>query len=132
MVSRRQLKVLGPGTADQDESRAVIEEVVAEPAGQSGFTRVQIEEDSDSEDGEDVGKASSAVAPAVKQGGGFFSVQIEEASDSDEDATSAQALASSARPAPVFRKVPIVDVEEGDAPTAAAPAASHGSAQAFR
>lgn len=132
MVSRRQLKVLGPGTADQGESRAVIEEVAAEPAGQSGFTRVQIEEDSDSEDGEDAGEASSAVAPAVKQGGNFVSVQIEEASDSDEDASSAQALASSARPAPVFRKVPIVDVEEGDAPTAAAPAASHGSAQAFR
>lgn len=101
MVARRHLRSDGPAPEEKPKPRRVdaeptcrIEEITddapsAPPA--AGYTRVQIEEGSDSEDDGDreapggIAAAAPAAAPGGRATGGFHKVVIEEVSDSEED-----------------------------------------------
>merc|ERR1711924_554216 len=130
MVARRKLRSDGPAPPQpkayappsrprdpRDESSCIIEEICEEeeedkskgtsgvpPA--AGYTRVQIEEDSDSEEGEperepaaNPGQGDCSKAPIAT---GFHKVQIQEASDSEEEDEAPENAAG-------FHRVQIVD-----------------------
>lgn len=145
-------RVFKPPSRTDDSSSVVIEEIVEDPpatgtgkasasaAPKAGFTRVVIEEDSDSEDegaspgavastsdAQSANRQSSATtggAPASRSG--FHKVQIEEVSDSEEEeAASVQksspsskvaspAKASAPAAAQNFRKVEIQEVSDSE------------------
>merc|ERR1712072_486537 len=116
MIARRKLRSDGPAPPQpktyapparsrgpRDESTCIIEEVIddeeaaedtAATTPAPGYTRVQIEEDSDSEDEKE--------APAANRAG-FHKVQIEEASDGREEEAPVAATT------PGFHRVPIAD-----------------------
>jgi len=120
MVARRKLRSDGPAPPPpknvpparardpRDESTCIIEEVldedVAEGSGAvpaAGYTRVQIEEDSDSEE--------EAEDPALSKVG-FHKVQIEEASDESDEGEPEREPAAAAG----FHKVQIVDASDSE------------------
>eukprot|EP00747_Dinoflagellata_sp_TGD_P161781 gnl/TRDRNA2_/TRDRNA2_178673_c0_seq1.p1 gnl/TRDRNA2_/TRDRNA2_178673_c0~~gnl/TRDRNA2_/TRDRNA2_178673_c0_seq1.p1 ORF type:complete len:570 (+),score=154.11 gnl/TRDRNA2_/TRDRNA2_178673_c0_seq1:79-1710(+) len=142
MVARRKLRTDGPGPRQtpprvNDPPTCVIEEIKEETKPVAGYTRVAIEEDSDSDEeiacdavpAPAAGSAASASSAAPK----FHKVIIEEGSDSEADEASSgppPAAPSSDRASPSskagFRKVQVVEESdsEEEEPQATTPKAS--------
>mmetsp|Transcript_46487 Transcript_46487/g.101495 ORF Transcript_46487/g.101495 Transcript_46487/m.101495 type:complete len:481 (+) Transcript_46487:84-1526(+) len=143
MVARRKLRsgtsappkqeFQPPNRRVSDAPSCVIEEVEEEAPAGAGFTRVVIEEASDSEDENELvmeevatkATGSSATPAAKPPAAGFRKVAITEESDSEEEA------AAAAPPAAGFRKVAIVEESDSDGEEpATAPAAAPAAAPA--
>eukprot|EP00931_Biecheleriopsis_adriatica_P088549 TRINITY_DN62849_c0_g1_i1.p1 TRINITY_DN62849_c0_g1~~TRINITY_DN62849_c0_g1_i1.p1 ORF type:complete len:522 (-),score=168.39 TRINITY_DN62849_c0_g1_i1:37-1566(-) len=138
MVARRKLRsepepVTRPGRRVDAEPSCRIEELDDEPPAAAaplpaGYTRVQIEEESDSEDEQPVA-SSTTQTKSSNSGRGFLKVAIEEVSGSEDEAepsTQKTPEAAAANPAgsSSFRKVAIVEEPESEGSTPTPPAAA--------
>merc|ERR1712139_764343 len=93
------------------------EEAAGPPVSKAGFHKVQIEEESDSEDGEPEREPAAAPAPVQPTvAAGFTKVQIQEASDSEEDEEPTTAAG--------FHRVQVVDGSDSEEEEESAPKTS--------